>query len=239
MLHVLHPRESQYQPPGDPLVGQVVNREQRGHLLVERLLPPLGIQPGRDDTGVPIVGVNHVRLPVQHAERGQGGPAEDGEPLRVILETVHPIAGQVHLVPDEIDRHLVHLSAEEMNVLLVASGGHGERRGERAELERVAPNGAVAGDHQAHVVPQGPDGLGERAGHVGQPSHFGERHRFSGEKQDFEGLLAHWYWCSFLTDTTAYAPWSQPGAVVLTSCAPPSRLPEAAIGVGVRVGNGV
>ena len=47
------------------------------------------------------------------------------------------------------------------------------------------------GQDQADIVAQRAEGLGERTGHVGQPTDLGEWNCFGGKEQDVEWLLGH------------------------------------------------
>jgi hypothetical protein len=64
--------------------------------------------------------------------------------------------------------------------------GHVERRQHLFQFEFGGVDAAVAGHGHAHVVAQGADGLGQRAGYVGQAAGLGKGDHLGGEDQNLE-----------------------------------------------------
>ena len=67
-----------------PWIGHVVDREQRGDLLVAGHAAIFDLQIGGNQAGLPVVGVQHVDLQIQQANRFQHRAAEEDEPLAVV-----------------------------------------------------------------------------------------------------------------------------------------------------------
>ena len=91
-LHLVHveifpvqPRHQHVPVPEQSLVRQVVNRHQRGHVLIPVGMGIFDLQQGGNEPRLPIVAVHHVHRQLEHADRFEGGPAEEDKPLAVVL----------------------------------------------------------------------------------------------------------------------------------------------------------
>ena len=118
------------------------------------------LQVGRNQAGLPVVGVQHVDVQVQQADGLQHGAAEEDEPLAVVdvvlaVDAVELVAVEVLVLLDQIDRHLAagHRAPEQMAGDHLAADGHDEVDPQR--LDRLAAV-AASGDRRAGSPP--PDG---------------------------------------------------------------------------------
>jgi len=137
--------------------------------------------------------MDHIRLPAQDAECGEGCSSEDSKTLGIILEAVDTIArGKKRLVPQEVDRDLsIEAAANQVHVLLPRSDRDLKGFPNLLQVESIAVDGAIARYHHSNIVTRSVDGPGERAGHIGQTAHLGKRRRFGGDEKDFEWLFGH------------------------------------------------
>ena len=176
---------------GVALVLEIVDRKYGGG-SPERGVAQRGVEQHGQEAGGPVVGVHHVGNPAELEAEIQRAAAEEGE-AQIVVRKVAPRAG-------------VNLWAREE--LLVFKGVNRDLGAREDGFPSAGPTGfgadvdaewfgagvpggieleaAVSGEDDADVMPEGGEGLGERADHVGQASHFDERLYFGRNEEDFE-----------------------------------------------------
>ena len=189
--------------PETALVGDIVDRKQRGHVFELRHAALFDLQVRRDEPRLPIVGVDHVELQAQLARRFDHGPGEKHEPLAIVAVIAAFLAIQLRPVVvvvllDEIDRHLA-----------VGQVALEQRSGDRPRADRQVQSNRQPLDRQPRrmdlpvgrhdhqrLVPE--PGQLDRQGtaDIGQSAGLGERDRFAGGNQD---LHAVWQLRSYIS----------------------------------------
>ena len=94
-------RDLEHPVAEDALVLQVVRGVERRDVPEERVGLVDGLEPVRDQRGVPLVAVDHVGLPVERAAGLERGPREEDEALGVVRVHVDALAVEVALAVHE------------------------------------------------------------------------------------------------------------------------------------------
>ena len=111
-----------------------------------------GAQPVGDEAGVPVVAVDDVGAPVQHARGFKGGAGEEGEAVAVVGVAVDAgTCADVVLVVDEQDFEAIELDGVEAHALLVSVEGEVEAGDAGAACDGGEVDRSVAGDGDADV----------------------------------------------------------------------------------------
>ena len=157
------------------LVFEVVNGEEAGGAGEFGGVAVGGAQPVGDEAGVPVVAVDDVGAPVEHAGGFEGGAGEEGEAMAVVGIAVDAGArADVVLVVDEQDFEAIELDGVEAHALLASVEGEVEAGDAGASRDSGEVDRAVAGDGDADVEAAAGEGLGQRGQHVGQAAGLGE-----------------------------------------------------------------
>ena len=176
---------------GVALVLEVVDGEDRGG-LAERGAAQGGVEQHGQEAGGPIVGVDDVGNPAELEAEIERAAAEESEAKIVVGEVASRAGvdlgtGEELLVLEGVDGNL---GAGQDGLPRPCPAGFGAD----VDAEGVGPGvpgrieaqAAVGGEDDADVVAEGGEGLGERADHVGQASHFDKRLYFGRDEEDFE-----------------------------------------------------
>ena len=176
---------------GVALVFQVVDGEDRCG-VAQRGAAHRRVEQHGQEAGGPVVGMDDVGDPAELQAEIQRAAAQKGE-AQVVVGEVAAKSG-VDLGPGE---ELLVFESVDGNLGARQNGlprARPARFGADVDAERVGPGvprrvqaqAAVGGKDDAHVVTEGGEGLGERADHVGQASHFDKRLYFGRDEEDFE-----------------------------------------------------
>ena len=97
--------------PELPLIGHVVDREQTGDPFIPRRGAILDFQVGRNQAGLPIVGMQHVDVQVEQPNCLEDRAAEEDKPLAIVdvvlaVGPVEFVAIEVLILLDQVDRHV-------------------------------------------------------------------------------------------------------------------------------------
>ena len=90
---------------GPALILNVVDGEDR--LGIGEDPPVLGVQVHRNHGSLPVVGLDHIRVELEHRHGVQHSLGEEGVPLAVIQVTIEAVPAKVILIVDEIHRGLL------------------------------------------------------------------------------------------------------------------------------------
>jgi len=146
----------------------------------------------RDQAGVPVVAVDHIRFPGQNRREFQNAAAEQAKPLSAIGIILSAFA--VKFVP--VERRSMgqqvnwHVGPWQEGLADGTGGGlTGQGNLERSNLRfqfrlvfisprEITFDVAVIGHGQANIMASGPQRLRQRSGHIGQAAGFGKRNNF-------------------------------------------------------------
>ena len=143
--------------------------------------------------GVPVVGVDEIRFPLQAVHHSQHGGGEKHilTPVGRGIRAVDRAVGD-GFAANQVDRHTVHFSAVGFSGV---GAGFGLNRKTEQEFRvgQLLADRVVIREQQARVDAkvfggQVAQSLGQRAGNVPQAANFYQRIGFGGKKQDFEGF---------------------------------------------------
>ena len=168
------------------LVGEVVNREHRGDVTEgvgdERL------QVVRNQRGMPIVTVHHLRWPLLHfaqvLHQRQHAAREQNEPAIVVRFPVNGDALEGGRNIEEIDGCLRAGQAPYPQLFLPLADG--QERGGNGTLHREAALAEFAEvrHDDAHVVPRAPQRRRKGTGHIGQSTRLDQGGDFSRREEN-------------------------------------------------------
>ena len=170
---------------GLALIFHVVDREDglcRGEAGAE-----LGVQVNRDQTGLPVVAVDDLRVQLQPVHAGQHRLGKIGKALAVVIEAVDAVPAEVILVVYKVDLRLIGpgLEPEQTHVLLPPGQVHGEG-GEQFHLQQgVVLDALIIGQEQRHLVAGNPGQL-VRQGlqHISQAARLDEGGGLGGDHRN-------------------------------------------------------
>ena len=157
------------------LVFEVVDGEDAGGVGEFGRVSVGGAQPVGDQAGVPVVAMDDVGAPVEHAGGFKSGAGEEREAMAVVGVAVdgRTVAEIVRVVDEEhleaVERHGV-----DPHGFVAAVEGQVEARDAGAARDAGEVDRAVAGDGDAHVEAAAGQGLGQGGEHVGQAAGLGE-----------------------------------------------------------------
>ena len=167
------------------LVLHVVDGEQGADGLIVLQAHVERPQEHRHQGGLPVVGVDHVGIPVQVLEGLQNGLGVEGEALTVVVVAVAAVPVEVVLVVDEVILELLALAhrPEQPSVHVAPGQGHGEV-GDILNLKlRVVLDGLVIGQKDVDFgIRSLGQGLGQGGGHIAQAAGFNKRRGLAGGK---------------------------------------------------------
>jgi len=175
------PRERKLLGREESLVGEVVDREERGRA------PALGGEDDRDERGLPVVAVDDVGLPALRADPLQqraGEERETGEVVVVVMARfpIEPRAIEQRGLIDEPEREMAPGQPGIHHRPRYDRFADAHLHGPRALLrDRDA---AIARHRHAHVHAARSQRRGKGAGDIGQPAGLRQRDDLGGTKQD-------------------------------------------------------
>ena len=171
---------------GEPaLILHVVDGEQGADGLVFGHIHIVGPEKHGDHGGLPVVGMDHIGIPIQILEGLQNGLGVEGEALTVVVVAVAAVPVEVVLVVDEVILELLALAhrPEQPSVHVAPGQGHGEV-GDILNLKlRVVLDGLVIGQKDVDFgIRSLGQGLGQGGGHIAQAAGFNKRRGLAGGK---------------------------------------------------------
>ena len=148
-LHIPNALELQVVDRDDRLDGAIVLSA--GETIVEK---------HRNETGLPVVAVDHIRVPVEQRQRRQCGIAEETELLEIpVPVTVWTVTGEIRLVVDEVVGHALVLILQDTDIAILSEIVHIEV-GHVLHLLAPLPRDAhILRNHDAAVIVLLVDGL--------------------------------------------------------------------------------
>ena len=174
------------------LEGDVVNREDRLHALIERQALVELAQKDGSKGGVPVVAVKHIageafRKVLQAFGDGLG---EECKALAIVKEAIGVAASKVVLVVDEEIGHSVNIEALETTVLVAPTEANVKVGNVLHLLAEHVGDGAVFGNHYDNVGAGALQRFGKGTGNVTQAASFNKGSRFGGSKHHLQ-FLSH------------------------------------------------
>ena len=172
------------------LILDIVDGEHGLDVFIERTGREHQIVVDRDQSGLPVVAVDDVRLPVEVGQHFEHCLGVVREALCVVVLAVDLTAREVILVVDEVEGHAVRLIAENAAVL-VAPAQTDVCVLDIVELfpHFLADRGVQRAEY-ADIVALCRERLGQRACHVAQTAGLDERSAFAGYVHDFHKCRA-------------------------------------------------
>ena len=159
--------------------------EQRADGLVLLHVHIVGTEEHGDHGGLPVVGVDHIGIPVQVLEGLQNSLGVKGKTLAVVIVAVAAVPVEVVLVVDEVILELLALAhrPEQAGVHVAPGQGDGEV-GDILNLKlRVVLDCLVIGQEDIDLGIGGlRQGLGQGGGNVAQAAGFDKRRGLAGSK---------------------------------------------------------
>ena len=135
------------------------------------------MQQYRNETGLPVVTVDHIRMPVEQRQRRQRCIAEEAELLEIpVPVTVWTVTGEIRLVVDEVVGHALVLILQDADIAVLSEVIHIEV-GHVLHLLAPLPRDAhILRNHDTTVIVLLVDGLRKRADDVRESARLDERH---------------------------------------------------------------
>ncbi len=159
----------------------------RGDLLIPRHARVDHLQVSRHQSGLPVVGVQHVHRQVQQADGLQHGPREKNEAFAIIdiilaVDAVELIAVEVLVLVYEIDRDLAagHGAPRQLPADHLAADGHDEIQAQGLDGLAAIAGLPIGGHDHGGLVAQSREFDGQSAADVRQTAGFGKGNRFAG-----------------------------------------------------------
>ena len=157
-------------------------------VFVQLELAVLYIEHGRDQAGLPVVAMQHIRHKVNQRQAFEHRTAEIGEPLALVRAiAIDIVAAEILLVVDEVEGNPVVDELFNAHVLPAPAEVDVEKQHMFHLLAPFGFDGGVHGQHHAHVYPLIAQALGQRAHHVRQTAGLDKRYAFARGKQNL-----HW-----------------------------------------------
>ena len=169
------------------LVFEVVDGEDAGGIGELGHVAVGSAQPVGDEAGVPVVAVDDVGAPVQHAGGFEGGAGEEGEAMTVVRVAVDGGSGaDVVLVVDEQDFEAIELDGVEAHALMASVEGEVEAGDAGTSRDGGEVDRAVAGDGDADVETAAGEGPWEGGHYVCEAAGLGKGVELGGDHEDAE-----------------------------------------------------
>ena len=141
------------------LVRHVVDREERSDVFIAGIAGIFGLQIRRDQTRLPIVGVEYVNVKIEKSYRFHRRPAQENEPLAVVdvifsLGRIELIAIEILILLDQIDRYIAvgHLALQKMTGHHFAADRNDEINAHRLDRLAGIKSLTVGRHNDRHVV---------------------------------------------------------------------------------------
>ena len=171
------------------LVLQIVDGVDRLHVLEQLQLLVLQLVQHRDQAGLPVVAVQHVRDEVDLCQGLHDRAAEEREALALVAaHAVDVVPAEVLLVIDEIVGDAGVLQALDAHVLPPPAEVDVEVQHMLHLRTPLRADGLVQGQYDAHVLAGLVDLPGKRPDHVRQAAGLYERHAFGTSEKNFHGF---------------------------------------------------
>ncbi len=177
----------------DPLVREIVYREQRGRPRKRpREVRPVP-QVQRQQRGLPVVGVDHVGTLAEGLEGGENGAAEERVPPGVVPVVAFGGAVEMGAVEGLVLAHEQDadprggLVAQNLDADIVAGEGQVQRRVRPRQVREARPRLAVVRDEEQDAVAETSQMNGQHAGDIGQSAALGVGQGLGGGHGDREG----------------------------------------------------
>src|SRR5690348_5373418 len=132
--------------------------------------------------------VDDVREEVERRDHLHDGAAEVHRAGVVIPEPEHAVAVVERRAVDEVNGQLAQARLEDGRGQDLRAEGHLDVRGDRPQPVTVDVDLPVAWQHDADIVTETPQLLGERGRDVGYPAELGERRQLGGRDQHLQVL---------------------------------------------------
>ena len=181
--------------PERALVGDVVDREHaaRGGQHIEEA----AFEQRRDQSGLPVVRVHHVRDPAEVAGQGQHRLAEHAVAAGVVVvvvgraRPVDAIAVEQFGRGEEMDGQTIDDRGADVDAVVDAAGLDHHRVFAPADAELLSrlDRLAVAGDGDAHVLTKAAQRRGQRADHIGETASLDQWGHLAAGMEDPQGLV--------------------------------------------------
>jgi len=175
------PRMGHLIGPEAPLVGKVVDGEERGRSPPEGVVRQGRLQIDRHGRRRPVVAMDNIGLPTGTGNTVQGRLAEEAESFGIVVVFVGPVvvgaavAPEIVVVLDQVERHI---AIGQGGLPEAAVGCMPPEVGDADALARGLGQGRELGvirQHDTHVVAGLAQGLGQGAGNIGQPARHNQR----------------------------------------------------------------
>ena len=144
--------------------------------------------------GLPVIGVDHIGVPVQVGGGLHHGTGEEGETLGVVIVAVETGALEVVLVIHEIIGHAVPLELKDAAIGRAPGQDHVEIEEIGHLVAPLLADSLVEGEDDAHIMAGRGQRLGKTARHIGQAACFNKRGDLRGSKENVhmgQRLLSH------------------------------------------------
>ena len=167
------------------LVLDVVDSEQGLDVLVERTGSEHQVVVNRNEGGLPVVAVDHIRLPLQIGQYLEYRLGVVREALCVVVLAVDLAACEVILIIDEIIGNAVCLIAEDTAVLVAPAQTDVSVFDVIELFAHTLVDRRIQRAEYTHVMSLGSECLRERTCYIAQSAGFDERSAFAGNIHDF------------------------------------------------------
>ena len=167
------------------LVLDVVDSEHGLDVLVERTGSEHQVVVNRNEGGLPVVAVDHIRLPLQIGQYFEYRLGVVREALCVVVLAVDLAACEVILIIDEIIGNAVRLIAEDTAVLVAPAQTDVSVFDVIEFFAHTLVDRRIQRAEYTHVMSLGSECLRERTCYIAQSAGFDERSAFAGNIHDF------------------------------------------------------
>ena len=161
----------------DPLIGQVVDGIDGHDIGKKGIVLKDSIQPVRHDGSVPVMTVDHIRLPVQKLEGFEYRPTIEDESIGIVGVHVDTFPVKVSGIVHHVDRNVgIDGPLQDASWLGGVMDRYVKGRHHLMELELVRIDTTVAWHGHSDIVSQGTQSLGQYPGYVSKAASFGKRY---------------------------------------------------------------
>ena len=143
-------------------------------------------------SGLPVVAVEHLGMPVQVARGLDDGAGEEGEALAVVIVAIDAGTLEVIFVVHEVVGDIVALELENAAVRGTPSQADVEVEEVGHLAAPLLTDALIEGEDDAHVMTAGGQSLRQAAGDVCETAGFDKGGHLGGSKQDVHSKLLSW-----------------------------------------------
>ncbi|MNI75025.1 hypothetical protein D3C73_1311480 [compost metagenome] len=142
----------------------------------------MGFEQQRNDGGMPVMAVQHIRLKIDGRQAFQHRTVIEGETLPVVHIAINAVTAKVVFIIDEIDGNTVVHDSLDTAILVAPADRHVDHSNMLHFRGVLCGNSFVFGQNHPYIHSCALQRFGQSSNDIGQPSRLDKRMGFGGGK---------------------------------------------------------